>query len=49
MGKITVTISDETEKRLREYVTRRYPEKPFGKLSQIVEQAIKEFLEKKGS
>jgi hypothetical protein len=45
MGKITVTLNDGIEKRLREYVTKHYPEKPFGKLSKVVEEAIKEYLE----
>jgi hypothetical protein len=46
MGKITVTLSDQTEKQLRTYVTQKYPEQPFGKLSEIVEKALTEFLEK---
>lgn len=46
MGKITITLEDETEKQLRSYVTSHYPEKPFGKLSEIVDKAVKEFLAK---
>jgi len=44
MGKITISLSDDVEKRLREHVTKTYPEKPFGKLSQVVEEALKEWL-----
>jgi len=47
MGKITVTLIDEVEKQLRQYVTTNYPEQPFGKLSEIVNQAIMEFMAKK--
>jgi len=46
MGKLTVIIDDELERRLRRYVTRMYPVKPFGKLSLIVSQAIEEYLNK---
>ncbi len=44
MGKITISLSDEIEKRLREHVTKTYPEKPFGKLSKVVEDALKEWF-----
>lgn len=47
MAKITITLSDETEKKLRSYVTSKYPEKPFGKLSEVVEEALIEYLEKR--
>jgi len=49
MGKITVTLDDEVEKKLRAFVTSKYPEKPFGKLSQIVNEAVKEYLKKNKS
>jgi len=44
MGKITVTLSDETEKRLREFVTKKYPLKPFGKLSETIEAALEKLF-----
>jgi hypothetical protein len=47
MAKITITLTDETEKKLRSYVTSKYPEKPFGKLSNVVEEALIEYLEKR--
>lgn len=40
MGIITISLSDKVEKQLREYVTSKYPEEPFGKLSKVVEEAI---------
>ena len=46
MGKITVSLSDETERRLREYVTRNYPLKPFGKLGDVMEKALKEMFDR---
>lgn len=44
MGKITLTLTDETEKKLRQFVTRKYPEKPYGKLSEVAEKALKDWL-----
>ena len=46
MGKITVSLDDALEKKLRSFVTSNYPEKPFGKLSEIVNKALEEYLEK---
>lgn len=46
MGKLTISIDDKLERRLRAYVTRTYPVKPFGKLSLTVNQAIEEYLNK---
>ena len=46
MGKITISLPDDLEKQLREYVTRNYPVKPFGKLSKVVEEALKEWLKR---
>ncbi|MGA3291173.1 MAG: hypothetical protein ABSD42_13150 [Candidatus Bathyarchaeia archaeon] len=46
MGKITISLTDETEKKLRSYVTSKYPERTFGKLSKVVETSVKEYLEK---
>jgi len=46
MGKITISLSDETEKKLRKFVTSKYPEQPYGKLSEVIETATKEWLSK---
>jgi hypothetical protein len=46
MGKITITLTDETEKTLRSFVTKKYPKEPLRKLSEIVETSLKEYLEK---
>jgi len=42
MGKITVTLTDETEKELCSFVAK----KPRCKLDAVVETAVKEYLEK---
>ena len=44
MGKITINLNDEVEKKLRQHVTTNYPEKPYGKLSYVVEEALKEWF-----
>jgi hypothetical protein len=49
MPKLTVIISQEAENQLREYVTKKYPRSPFGKLSKVVDLAIKEYLQKEGT
>jgi hypothetical protein len=42
MGKITVALTDETEKKLRSFVAKNAP----CKLDEIVEDSVKEYLEK---
>jgi hypothetical protein len=42
MGKITVALTDETEKKLRSFVAK----KPPFKLEEVVEASVKEYLEK---
>jgi hypothetical protein len=46
MGKINITLTDETEKSLRAYVASKYPKQQFGKLSEVVEISVREYLEK---
>jgi len=46
MGKITISLTDKTEKNLRDYINSNYPEQSFGKLSEIVETSVKQYLEK---
>lgn len=43
--KITVVISEDTENELRDYIRKKY-RKPFGKLSEVIELSVKEYLEK---
>ncbi|MEM3662561.1 MAG: ribbon-helix-helix domain-containing protein [Sulfolobales archaeon] len=43
MGKIIITLTDDLEKKLREYVKEKYGNKK-GALSIVVEEAIKKYL-----
>jgi hypothetical protein len=47
MGKITITLTAETEKKLRSFVAKKYPEQPSDKLSEVVEASVKQYLEKR--
>ena len=42
MGKITVALTDETEKELRSFITK----KPQCTLNEVIEASVKEYLEK---
>lgn len=44
MGKLTVIISDEVENMLRDYIRSKY-RRPYGKLSEVVEESIRRYLE----
>ncbi len=46
MGKITVSLTDETEKQLRTYLASKYPKQKLDKISEVVEISLKEYLEK---
>ena len=48
MGRISVEISDELEEKIRKYIAENYWKKPRGKLSKIVEEALKEWLKGRG-
>lgn len=49
MGKISVEIDDEVERKVRRYIAERFWENPYGKLSKIVEEALKDWLKKVGA
>ena len=42
MGKITVALTDETEKKLRSFVAKKHQ----CKLDDVIEASVKEYLEK---
>lgn len=44
MGRINILISDETENKIRDYIAKKYPRQTFGKISEISETAIIEYL-----
>jgi Arc/MetJ-type ribon-helix-helix transcriptional regulator len=43
--KVTIVISEDTENELRDYIRDKY-RKPFGKLSEVVEKSVQEYLNK---
>ncbi len=45
MGKLTIMLSKETEENLRKYVAQKYPTETYGKMSFVIEQALKKYLE----
>jgi hypothetical protein len=45
MGKITIMLTPETEKSLRTYIAKKYPTEIYGKISEIIETALKEYLQ----
>ena len=46
LGKISVEISDEVELKIRKYIADKFWRNPKGKLSAIVEQALRDWLKK---
>ena len=44
MGRINIMLSDETENNLRDYISKKYPRQTFGKISELIEQTLKEYL-----
>jgi hypothetical protein len=45
MGKLTLNLSDKLEETLRTYISKKYPQQTFGKISEITEKALAEYLE----
>jgi hypothetical protein len=48
VGKLSVEISDEVEEKVRRYIAENFWRNPKGKLSEIVEQALKKWLKEVG-
>ena len=48
MGKMTFTIDEQIEEDLRNFVAKTYPLESYGKLSKIVNEALKFWLLKYG-
>jgi len=46
LGKVTILLDDELEKDLRKYIAEFYPEETYGKLSMIMNEALKHWLMK---
>lgn len=45
MGRLTIILEDDLEKRLREYIARNYAEETYGKISQIINESLRRFLD----
>jgi hypothetical protein len=48
VGKVSIEISDDVELKIRRYIAENFWKNPKGKLSEIIEEALKEWLTKKG-
>jgi len=46
LGKISVEISDEVELKIRKYIADKFWRNPKGKLSAIVEEALRDWIRK---
>lgn len=45
MRKTTIRLKPETDQKLRLYVSKKYPTETYGKIGQVVEEAINQFIE----
>jgi hypothetical protein len=45
MGKLTIILTPETEKEMRNYIARKYPTEIYGKISEVIETALKGYLQ----
>ena len=48
MPKLNIILDEGLNKRVRKYLFDTYPDSQYGKLKEVVESSLKEFLEKKG-
>ena len=48
MPKVTLIMDDELNRRVRKYLSTTYPDSQYGKLKGVIEDALKEYLDKKG-
>jgi hypothetical protein len=46
MGKMVIIIDDKLEDQLRRYISQKYPTETYGKIRQVVEEALKQYLKK---
>jgi hypothetical protein len=48
LPKVTIILDEGLNKRARKYIVNTYPDSQYGKLKAVMEDALKEYLEKKG-
>jgi len=46
MGKLVIIIDDKLEEKLRRHISHKYPTETYGKIKQIIEEALTEYLQK---
>jgi hypothetical protein len=47
MGKIVFDLDDKLEEKLRLYINKNFPMKPYGQIKKVIEEALKQYLENK--
>ncbi len=47
MPKLNIILDEDLNKRVRKYLFETYPDSQYGKLKEVVEAALKEYLEKR--
>jgi hypothetical protein len=47
MPKLNIVLDEDLNKRVRKYLFDTYPDSQYGKLKNVVEEALKEYLEKR--
>jgi hypothetical protein len=48
MVKVVFDLNDDLNKKLREYINKKWPLHTYGKIKEVMEQALTEHLEKEG-
>ena len=47
LPKVTIILDDGLNKRARKYIVETFPDSQYGKLKEVMEAALKEYLEKR--
>ena len=47
MGRVAILLEDEIEQKMRKYIAKKWPLETYGKLSHVVNEALKEYFEEK--
>jgi hypothetical protein len=49
MVKIVFDLNDKLNEKLREYINKKWPLKTYGRIKEVIEAALTEYLEKEGA
>jgi hypothetical protein len=44
LTKVTIILDDELNRKVRKYIVDTYPDSQYGKLKDVIEEALREFL-----